>query len=142
MIQGFKCEIEDIKDRNCEDECARRQREFDIDYNVLNALYEAIEIFEKRNLNVMEIINYGVNNPTSFIDVLDAHFDEEMGGVIKEKSINAFNLQYAKEPKPFWGFFEKGLKRVSSVLPFYKPEQNSALSQVLVSMIGAVFSAA
>ena len=87
-IQGFKCEIEDIKDRNCEDECARRQREFDIDYNVLNALYEAIEIFEKRNLNVMEIINYGVNNPTSFIDVLDAHFDEEMGGVIKEKSIS------------------------------------------------------
>ncbi len=40
---------------------------------------------------------------------------EEAITYIKEKSIDAFKLQYAK--KPFAGFFEKGLKSVSSILP-------------------------
>ncbi|MEO6453023.1 MAG: TIGR00730 family Rossman fold protein, partial [Ginsengibacter sp.] len=31
---------------------------------------------------------------------------------IKEKSIIAFGLQYASHPKPFWGFFEEGIKKV------------------------------
>jgi hypothetical protein len=32
---------------------------------------------------------------------------------IKEKSIVGFGLQYAKTPKPYWGLFEKGLKKIS-----------------------------
>lgn len=50
---------------------------------------------------------------------------EEAINYIKEKSILAFKLQYSKGPKPFWGFFEKGLKRVASVIPYsgaHKPE--------------------
>ena len=31
---------------------------------------------------------------------------------IKEKSIMAFGLKYMKPKKPFWGFFEKGLRKV------------------------------
>lgn len=41
---------------------------------------------------------------------------EEAINYIKEKSIVAFKLEYSKEPKPFWGFFERGLKRVSSII--------------------------
>ncbi len=41
---------------------------------------------------------------------------EEAINYIKEKSIVAFKLEYSKEPKPYWGFFEKGLKRVSSII--------------------------
>ncbi|MEP6616701.1 MAG: TIGR00730 family Rossman fold protein [Ginsengibacter sp.] len=44
---------------------------------------------------------------------------------IKEKSIIGFGLKYAKGPKPFWGFFEKGLKRISELIPQnedYNPE--------------------
>jgi hypothetical protein len=32
---------------------------------------------------------------------------------IKEKSIVAFGLKYMKPKKPFWGFFEKGIKKIS-----------------------------
>lgn len=31
---------------------------------------------------------------------------------IKEKSIMAFGLKYMKPKKPFWGFFEKGIKKI------------------------------
>jgi hypothetical protein len=50
---------------------------------------------------------------------------DEAINYIKEKSIVAFKLQYTNQPKPFWGFFEKGLQKVSSLLPFsddHKPE--------------------
>ena len=50
---------------------------------------------------------------------------EEAINYINEKSIVAFKLRYRKAPKPFWGFFEKGLQKVSSLLPFsddHKPE--------------------
>ncbi len=36
----------------------------------------------------------------------------EAAEYIKQKSIVAFGLQYAKHPKPFWGFFEKGFKKI------------------------------
>ena len=42
---------------------------------------------------------------------------EEAVNYIKEKSIVAFKLQYAKAPKPLSAFFEKSLKKVSSILP-------------------------
>jgi uncharacterized protein (TIGR00730 family) len=44
---------------------------------------------------------------------------------IREKSIIGFRLQYAKTPKPFWGFFEKELKKISHLIPQnedYNPE--------------------
>ena len=36
---------------------------------------------------------------------------------IKEKSIAAFGLKYMQPQKPFWGFFEKGIKKIASSLP-------------------------
>lgn len=44
---------------------------------------------------------------------------------IKKKSIAGFRLQYEKRPKPFWGFFEKGLEKISNLMPQnedHKPE--------------------
>ena len=39
---------------------------------------------------------------------------EETIQYIKEKSIMAFGLKYMKPKKPFWGFFEKGIKRFTN----------------------------
>jgi hypothetical protein len=39
---------------------------------------------------------------------------EETIQYIKEKSIMAFGLKYMKSKKPFWGFFEKGIKRFAN----------------------------
>ncbi|MEP6952354.1 MAG: TIGR00730 family Rossman fold protein [Ginsengibacter sp.] len=36
---------------------------------------------------------------------------------IKEKSIIAFGLRYMRAQKPFWGFFEKGFKKISKSFP-------------------------
>jgi uncharacterized protein (TIGR00730 family) len=39
---------------------------------------------------------------------------------IREKSIVAFGLKYMKPKKPFWGFFEKGIKKISSSFHSYE----------------------
>jgi len=39
---------------------------------------------------------------------------EETVEYIRQKSIRAFGLKYMQPKKPFWGFFEKGLKKISS----------------------------
>jgi predicted Rossmann-fold nucleotide-binding protein len=44
---------------------------------------------------------------------------EQAVAYIKEKSIVGFGLSYAKQPKPLWGLFEKGIKSSS---PTYNPE--------------------
>ncbi|MDQ6755997.1 MAG: TIGR00730 family Rossman fold protein [Bacteroidota bacterium] len=54
------------------------------------------------------------NDPSLFL-VTDSI--EEAINYIKEKSIIGFGLKPAKPPKPFWGFFEKELKGISSILP-------------------------
>jgi hypothetical protein len=38
---------------------------------------------------------------------------EETIAYIKEKSIMAFGLKYMQPKKPFWGFFEKGIQKIS-----------------------------
>ena len=74
------------------------------------------------NERMMKEGTISANDPSLYL-VTDS-IDEAVN-YIKEKSIVAFKLQYTKQPKPFWGFFEKGLKKVSSLLPFsddHKPE--------------------
>jgi len=66
------------------------------------------------NERMMQEGTISANDPSLYL-VTDSI--EEAIKYIKEKSIDAFKLQYAKAPKPFWGFFEKGLKRVSSIIP-------------------------
>ena len=53
-------------------------------------------------------------NDTSLYLVTDSI--EEAIDYIKEKSILGFQLEYSKGPKPYWGFLEKGFKRVSSII--------------------------
>ena len=38
---------------------------------------------------------------------------EETIAYIKAKSIMAFGLKYMQPKRPFWGFFEKGIKKIS-----------------------------
>ena len=62
------------------------------------------------------------NDPSLYL-VTDS-IDEAIN-YIKEKSIIEFGLKPASSPKPFWGFFEKELKKVSSLIkpwPYHKPE--------------------
>ncbi len=54
------------------------------------------------------------NDPSLFL-VTDSM--EEAINYIKEKSITGFGLKPAKTPKAFWGFLEKGMKKVSSIIP-------------------------
>lgn len=68
----------------------------------------------EHNERMMKEGTISANDPSLYL-VTDSI--EEAVAYIKEKSIGGFKLQYAKGPKPFWGFFEKGLKKVSSILP-------------------------
>lgn len=59
------------------------------------------------NERMMKEGTISANDPSLYL-VTDSI--EEAIEYIKEKSIVGFKLQYEKQPKPFWGFFEKGLK--------------------------------
>ena len=59
------------------------------------------------NERMMKEGTISANDPSLYL-VTDSI--QEAINYIKEKSIVAFKLQYTKQPKPFWGFFEKGLK--------------------------------
>lgn len=66
------------------------------------------------NARMMKEGTISANDPSLYL-VTDSI--EEAVNYIKEKSIVAFKLQYSKTPRPLRGLFEKGLKRVSSLLP-------------------------
>jgi len=104
-------------------------------FGTLDEFYEAITLVQTKKIKEFPIIIFNreyhkdllahndrlmkegtisANDPSLYL-VTDS-IDEAIN-YIKEKSITAFKLQYSKEPKPFWGFFEKGLKKVSSILP-------------------------
>lgn len=68
----------------------------------------------EHNERLMKEGTISANDPSLYL-VTDSI--EEAVEYIKEKSILAFKLQYAKQPKPFWGFFEKELKSSLKWIP-------------------------
>jgi hypothetical protein len=104
-------------------------------FGTLDEFYEAITLVQTKKIEGFPIIIFNreyhkdllahnerlmkegtisANDPSLYL-VTDSI--EEAINYIKEKSITAFKLQYSKSPKPFPGFFEKGLKKVSSLIP-------------------------
>jgi len=65
------------------------------------------------NERMMREGTISANDPSLYL-VTDSI--EEAINYIKEKSILAFKLEYSKGLKPYWGFLEKGFKRVSSII--------------------------
>jgi len=65
------------------------------------------------NERMMREGTISANDPSLYL-VTDSI--EEAINYIKEKSILAFKLEYSKGPKPYWGFLEKGFKKVSSII--------------------------
>ena len=65
------------------------------------------------NERMMREGTISANDPSLYL-VTDSI--EEAINYIKEKSILAFKLEYSKGQKPYWGFLEKGFKRVSSII--------------------------
>ncbi|MGI8580562.1 MAG: TIGR00730 family Rossman fold protein [Chitinophagaceae bacterium] len=66
------------------------------------------------NQRMMKEGTISANDPSLYL-VTDSI--EEAINYIKEKSITAFGLKPSAEPTPFRGFFEKGLKKESSIIP-------------------------
>lgn len=104
-------------------------------FGTLDEFYEAITLVQTKKIEGFPIIIFNreyhkdllehnerlmkegtisANDPSLYL-VTDSI--EEAIEYIKEKSIVAFKLQYAKRPKPFWGFFEKGLKSSLKWIP-------------------------
>lgn len=111
-------------------------------FGTLDEFYEAATLVQTKKIKYFPIIIFNkeyhkelldhnermlkegtisANDPSIFL-VTDSI--EEAINYIKEKSINAFHLTYAKPPKPLLGLFERGLKGISSLIPVkdYNPE--------------------
>ena len=112
-------------------------------FGTLDEFYEAATLVQTKKIHSFPIIIFdkeyhkeiirhnermlregtiSANDPSLFL-VTDSI--EEAVNYIREKSIQGFGLKPASPSKPFWGFFEKGLKRVSSLVepwPYHRPE--------------------
>jgi uncharacterized protein (TIGR00730 family) len=66
----------------------------------------------EHNDRMMKEGTISANDPSLYL-VTDSI--EEALNYIKEKSIVGFKLQYSKPPRPFWGFFEKGIKGIKGI---------------------------
>ncbi len=102
-------------------------------FGTLDEFYEAITLVQTKKINMFPIIIFDKEFYKEILDHNDrmlkagtiSREDQHLYFVtdsikeaieyIKEKSIKAFELRYEKYPKPFWGFFEKGLKKSSKV---------------------------
>ena len=97
-------------------------------FGTLDEFFEAITLVQTKKIKEFPIIIFdkeyhkdllahndrmmkegtiSTNDPSLYL-VTDSI--EEAVAYIQEKSIKGFKLQYAGAPKPFWGFFEKGIK--------------------------------
>ena len=104
-------------------------------FGTLDEFFESLTLVQTRKINAFPIIIFdkefhkellehnermmregtiSANDPSLYL-VTDSI--EEAVNYIKEKSIVGFKLQYAIAPKPFWGFFEKGLKSSLKRIP-------------------------
>ena len=112
-------------------------------FGTLDEFFEAVTLVQTRKIKGFPIIIFDKEYYKALIDHNERMLNEgtisasdpdlylvtdsieEAVNYIKEKSIAGFHLEYANPPKPFWGFFEKGLKSVSSFIPrwpYHKPE--------------------
>lgn len=99
-------------------------------FGTLDEFYEALTLVQTKKINMFPIIIFDNNFYNEILKhnerMLKAGTiskeDENLFLVtdsineaieyIKQKSIVAFGLQYARKHKPFWGFFEKGIKKM------------------------------
>ena len=97
-------------------------------FGTLDEFYEALTLVQTKKIKMFPIIIFDKefyqkileHNARMFDAGTISKNDEELYLVtdsineaityIKERSIMAFGLTYMKPKKPFWGFFEKGLK--------------------------------
>lgn len=112
-------------------------------FGTLDEFYEAITLVQTKKISGFPIIIFDKQFYKEILDhndrmvkagtinEADTHLFlvtdsiPEAVAYIKEKSIIGFGLQYATRPKPFWGFFERGLKNLSSSInekEDYNPE--------------------
>jgi uncharacterized protein (TIGR00730 family) len=104
-------------------------------FGTLDEFFEAITLVQTKKINMFPIIIFDKEFYKNILEhnerMLEAgtislnderlylvtdSIDETIA-YIKAKSIMAFGLKYMEAKKPFWGFFEKGIKRITKALP-------------------------
>jgi uncharacterized protein (TIGR00730 family) len=104
-------------------------------FGTLDEFYEALTLVQTKKIKMFPIIIFDKDfykkilehnsrmleagtiscNDKSLYLVTDSI--QETIAYIKEKSIIAFGLKYMQHQKPFWGFFEKGFRKISKSFP-------------------------
>ncbi len=100
-------------------------------FGTLDEFYEALTLIQTKKIKMFPIIIFDKEFYEKILEHNTRMFEagtislkeedlylvtdsiKETISYIKEKSILAFGLKYMDPQKPFWGFFEKGIKKIS-----------------------------
>lgn len=101
-------------------------------FGTLDEFYEALTLIQTKKIKMFPIIIFDKDFYEKILEHNTRMFEagtislkeedlylvtdsiKETISYIKEKSIMAFGLKYMKPQKPFWGFFEEGIKKISN----------------------------
>lgn len=101
-------------------------------FGTLDEFYEALTLIQTKKIKMFPIIIFDKEFYEKILEHNTRMFEagtislkeedlylvtdsiKETISYIKEKSIMAFGLKYMAPQKPFWGFFEKGIKKISN----------------------------
>lgn len=101
-------------------------------FGTLDEFYEALTLIQTKKIKMFPIIIFDKEFYEKILEHNTRMFEagtislkeedlylvtdsiKETISYIKEKSIMAFGLKYMNPKKPFWGFFEEGIKKISN----------------------------
>ncbi|KAL4435135.1 hypothetical protein ABPG74_003628 [Tetrahymena malaccensis] len=88
------CDVEQVKDTNCQEECERKKEEFEIKSVVFEKFTNALNNFQRRNSKFSEMVNYSLENEDSFVSIIEGKFEQFLTQFVNEQTLSVnFNVK-------------------------------------------------
>ncbi|KAL4479637.1 hypothetical protein ABPG72_004233 [Tetrahymena utriculariae] len=88
------CDVEQVKDTNCQEECERKKEEFELKSIIFEKFTNALNNFQRRNSKFSEMVNYSLENEDSFVSIIEGKFEQTLNQFVNEQTLSVnFNVK-------------------------------------------------